>query len=477
MVNWNNDSRWVIINGLNLIPDVGGLVGSIVGVLWPASGESVWSQIENQVEQLVEQEISQTVYGLVQGNLQGLQNNVNDYLNTIQQPNPNPDTISQKWNVANGNFELYLPNFQYNENGQDYRLLLLPLFAQFANLHLSLLRDGVLFGKADMHWQDSDVNLAYKQLTDNGNGSNPGNIGITPYTNYANQIYQMGLQNVINNTPVDGTHNQPFLAANTYARQMTLSVLDYVNLWPYFDAEKYPNAVSVYLNREIFSDPQGTSDNSSNPNPIATPPNPPPTQPLSAIQVASESLVLGVQVTYPAGGGPNGETQTPVMGYQGGGTTINVTSSNPIKIAAGRAGDIVNGFQFYFEDTTETAMFGGLGSGPNGAYAGGTPFYYFYLDHILSSVYVHGASEADNCADCVVFGFQLEQSQAATLDTMRLLYVTSPKGVTLDNLATSNRTKVDLNQLKQVAATNNWDAQRQEYWQHMQAQVANQSHQ
>lgn len=410
MANWNNDSRWVIMNGLGLIPTVGSLVGNIVGVLWPSSGEDVWSQIENQVEQLIDQEISTTVYGLVETNLQGLQNNVNDYLAALHATSPDPTTISDKWYVANGNFEQYLPNFQYNSGGQDYRLLLLPLFAQFANLHLSLLRDGVLLGETDMNWQESDRDLAHQELTNNSAGT----IGITPYTNYANMIYQQGLQNVMNSTPVNSVQNQPFLAANTYTRQMTLSVLDYVNLWPYFDAETYTSAVSVHLNREIFSDPQGTSDNSSNLNPITSPPNPPPTQPLSAIQVAASSMVLGVQVTYPAGGGPNGETQTPVMGYQGGGTTINVTSSNPIKVAAGRVGSVVNGLQFYFEDTTETAMLGGTGFGPNGAFPGGTPFYCFYSGHILSSVYIHGYSEAYNSADCVVFGFQLEQSQAAT---------------------------------------------------------------
>jgi len=463
-IDWNNTSRWVVTTGLGEIPEVGGLVSALVGVLWPENTVSVWDQIKNQVQALIKQEISTLVYSQVQNNLAGLKNNMTDYLNAIQN-NAGGSVISQKWNVANGNFEQYLPNFQ----SSGYELLLLPLFAQFANLHLSLLRDGVLFGSS-WGWNDGAVHLAYQQLTNNSTG----NIGITPYTTYANQTYQKGLQNIANSTPANLHLNQPFLATNAYTRGMTLIAMDYVTLWQYFDTKKYPKPISVYLDREIYSDPQGTSDGSTNPNPIAIPSAP--TQPLNQITVSVNQVVRAVQVAYPAGGGPDGETQTPMMGYGGGESNqINVTSSNPIKVGAGRSGDIVYGLMFYFKDGTETAMLGGLGAGPNGDFKGGTPFYYFYSDHILSSVYVHGGSEFYQCADCVVFGFKLEQSQPPSFDRLRLLYITSPTSVSLNNLATRNQSKVDPKQLTQVAATENWDAHRRKYWKHM--RTASQAHQ
>jgi hypothetical protein len=465
-IDWNNTSRWVVMTGLNEIPEVGSLVSALVGVLWPSTKVDVWGQIKDQVQALINQSISNLVYSQVQNDLAGLQNDLNLYLNAINN-NDSASVIADYWQTANSNCNLYLPNFQ----ASGYELLLLPLFAQFANLHLSLLRDGVLFGSS-WGWNFNDVQDAYNQLINNTQS----NSGITPYTTYANQTYQQGLQNVVKNTPTNPSLNQPFLATNTYIRGMTLMAMDYVTLWQYFDTQKYPKPVSVQLTREIYSDPQGTSDGSSNPNPIILPSAP--TQPISQIAVWADSLVRAVQVTYPAGGGPNGQTQTPVMGGSAnvGPTPINVTSSNPIKVAAGRSGDIVNGLMFYFTDATETAMLGGLGNGANGNLSGGTPFYYFYLDHILSSIYVHGYSNADQCADCVVFGFKLEQSQTPSLDTLRLLYVTSPTSVTLDDLATRSPDKtVDPNQLKQVAATKNWDTQRQEYWQYVQARTAGQS--
>lgn len=473
-IDWNNTSRWAILTGLNEVPEVGSLVSSLVGVLWPSSGVNVWGQIMNQVQALINQDISDLVYSQIQNDLNGLQKDVNLYLNAINKGD-SASVISGYWQTANSNFNLYLPNFQWNTTSppppQDYRVLLLPLFAQFANLHLSLLRDGVLFG-ANWGWSDNDVQDAYTQLTNDTTNC----IGIAPYTNYANQVYQLGLQNVTKNTETNASQNQPFLATNTYTRQMTLTTMDYVTLWQYFDTQKYPNPVSVYLDREIYSDPQGTSDGSSNPNPITMPSAP--TQPLSQIAVWADDVVRAVQVTYPAGGGPNGETQTPVMGCGANvaPTPINVTSSNPIKVGSGRSGSIVNGLMFYYTDATETAMLGGTGYGPNGNLPGGTPFYYFYPGHILSSIYVHGCSQALNCADCVVFGFKLEQSQTPPVNALRLLYITSPTGVTLDNLATRSPDKtVDPNQLKQTAVAENWDAQRQEYWQQLQTRTASQS--
>ena len=270
---------------------------------------------------------------------------MNDYLTALQAGKGDPNYISEVWNTADGDFDQQLPTFQLSS----YQLLLLPLFAQFANLNLTLLRDGVQNG-ASWGWTPAIIASNTQKLTSK----------ITAYTQYAQQIYQQGYNNIVANTPYDNHNCQPFRAINNYVRQMTLSVYDFTWLWPYFDVTKYPKPVNVYLDREIYSDPVGTCDDSG---PINLPSVP--TQPISQITVWAWDRIDAAQVTYPAGGGPGGVTTTVRMGDQDGGSNVppnggvfTVSANNPVTIAAGFSGDILSAFTFTFKNGTSTGQTG-----------------------------------------------------------------------------------------------------------------------
>jgi delta endotoxin, N-terminal domain len=398
---WNNAAEQSLAGALGLVPVAGPILSSLVYIFWP-QGEDIWAQIESQVEQLINQELSQYEQEQVTNNLQGLQNALNDYLSALS----TGDTveISTQWIATDTIFDTYLPNFQ----SSSYQLMLLPLFAQFANMNLALLRDGVIAG-AQWGWNTSYQSTIAQKLTDK----------IAAFTQYANNTYGPALTNVQQNTPVDNHACQPFCNVNQFVRQMTLTVLDFVQFWPYLDVTKYPNPVTVLLTREIYSDPLGTCDNSGY---IKLPS--PPTQPISQISVWAWDRIDAVQLTYPQGGGPGGVTITPRMGDDNAGSnppkppyggTPNVTN-NPVVVATGVFGDIVNAIEFEFQDGSSVTYGGGA--------PGGKPSSYSYTGEILSSIHINGVSQYYGSADCVVFGFQYPNGVVTGPDAQRIMAIT-----------------------------------------------------
>lgn len=437
---WNHAAETSIETALQMVPYVGGLLGALVDIFWPQSEENVWAEIEQDVERLINQKISQLVSEQVQNSLAGLKNNLADYLTAVN--DQDPKTIPDRWITADGDFDQQLPSFQT----QGYELLLLPLFAQFANLNLSLLRDGVLNG-ASWGWNDKtqQSNLAKLQQK------------ITDYTTYAQKIYQQGHDNLAKSTKANYHECEPFRTLNAFQRQMTTGILDFLQLWPYFDPSKYPKPVSIYLDREIYSDPVGTADDSG---PINLPTRP--TQPISQITVWAWDRIDAVQLTYPSGGGPGGVTTTPRMGDIGGsnqppyGGVFNV-SSNPVVVAAGLADDICNAFSFTFKDGTSSGTLGGND-------AGGLSFSFSYAGEILSSIHINGVSSFYGSADCAVFGFKYEKTKSASVEALRRLYIASPKGATVQQLAQRCAAKpASVDELQEAAAAGGWDRQREAF--------------
>jgi hypothetical protein len=328
----------------------------------------------------MEQKISDRVYQDVQEALQGLQNDVNLYLEIAT--GTDYDNITDRWNDANSEFLQQLPHFQ----ASGYEVLLLPLFAQFVNLHLALLRDGITSG-ATWGWQSSTVDSVSSDMT----------TYTVEYMQWVDKYYQEGYESVVSSTKSDDHACQPFMAVNQYVRVMTLGVRDYRWRWGYIsEAAHGAGPFTVYLKREIYSDPKGTCDDSGN---IVIPLQP--TKFPTEIKVWTGSMVDGAQVTYPSAGGPDHVTTTARMGDQSGGALhgqVFDTTNNPVIEAGGRAGDALNAMRFKFQDGTDTGFMGG-GSGSGG-------FMDSYSGHQLSSIHINGESHYYQCADCVVYGFK-----------------------------------------------------------------------
>lgn len=150
------------------------------------------------------------------------------------------------------------------ENAGD-QVYTLPLFAAYENLLLPFLSQGVQLHE---YWK---ANPSKGWLALDNTTLPDGSIVATPlaamdqeldagYRNpetglsdrgigYVNRTYNTGLNDVLGG----------WEARNTYIRDMTLKVLDFRDMWKYFDPRKYPDGVpgGVKLTRMIYSDPVG----------------------------------------------------------------------------------------------------------------------------------------------------------------------------------------------------------------------------
>ena len=376
---------------LGEIPEVGGLLSGLVALLWPDQTESVWDQIKAQVETLIQQDLDAYTYQTLTKDLAGLQNQLADYQSALRTSQQDPTYISEKYNVALGGCEAAQPHFLATD-AIARTAIVLPLMAQFANLHLALLRDGVLFG-AQWGWTDEAVAAQHDALRQ----------AVQSYVSFAESWVSMCV--VTAPLPAaDARHvaTEMWRSFNAYHRQMTRAVLDNAFYWPSFDpAVLPPGSAAPALTREIYSDPIGAHDS-----PAITV-GPPPTQPLTGLRVWGDWFVGAVQAAYGGAwgprmgnhpGDPSGASDAPPRGWNGA-----VDPANPIVVVSGTAGDVVDSIRFTFADGTTTNTCGG-GSG------GGGPYAWVIPDHVLSSIKVMGRSDADATADCIVLGFRYRDS-------------------------------------------------------------------
>jgi hypothetical protein len=403
---WNDDAKIVVKTGLEMIPEAGEILGGLVDIFWPNTKVDVWGEVKTQLETYVNQKISDLVYLQVSEDLAGLKNSTLLYLQEVKTGNSND--IKTQWLITRNSFAEALPHFQSAGN----ELPLLGLFGQFANMYLAILRDGVAFGKS---WGRTDTDQK-QDITDL-------KTAITDYTNYTTTWYNNGRTNVQKATKADNHLCQPFRSVNEYDRPMVLKVLDFMDTWPYYDVTLYPAGTTVVSTRETYSDPYGTGDDSGN-IVIASPPTQFPTQ----LSVWGWDRIDAVQLTYPAGSGPGGVTQTARMGDSGGGSNqpphggvFKLSENNPIIQAKVTFSDCVNAFHFVFNDKTITNKLGGnYPEGTDSVWEGLTT-------GCLSSIHINGVSRFKQSADCVVFGFKFWVSPSATLRAISAIYVKSPK--------------------------------------------------
>lgn len=452
---WSYDAEQAVAGVLGLVPGVGSLLSALTYILWPST-DNVWDDIKAQVEALVAQDLSDYETGQINDTLTGLKGVITEYTTTAG--GDDPSAISATWISANTQFIASAPKFQ----DATYAVLLLPQFAQFANLHLSLLRDGVLFGSS-WGWTADYLQQQQQLLTQT----------LKDYVSYVDTTYQQSFTPLVPGIldsplkpPIPPVAAPPYLGSmntgqtlflwtNTYVRQMTRMVLDFATLWPYFDPSAYPPPVSIQLKSEIYSDPIGTAEG-WNGLPSA------PTQPMSQLTVWGASNIFAVQATYPQGAGPNGATTTPRLGNPTAGSstpplggTFDV-AANPITTAS----VLVSGGEpfaclFTFQDGSQAITGDTVAPSVQATYA--------YDGQIVSSVFINGVTP-DTGADCIIFGFQYAAASAVSMSVLRTLYVSAPKVSSLPEFL--EVVQPDAAGRKDVAAlaeAQGWEAERAAY--------------
>lgn len=411
---WSNPARTVICTALDYVPYVAGILSELTQIFWPSSTENVWADIEDQVEALVDKQISQEVWSRVTATLDGLQAVLEHYLYAARHfATSDPDVVSEKWNAALAVFLYAGPSFKQN----GYQFLLLPLYAQYTNLFLALLRDGALFG-SQWGWSDDLVSTVKNDLS----------TAIAVHRQYVDMTYDQEYNHVSTHAPRNRWNTQPWNTVALFEIQCTLTILDFANLWKYFDVREYPQPVTPQLTRQILTPVLGEAIHG-----LAM--SSPPSAEITQITVWGHDRIDAVEVVYPEAGGPGNQTTTRRMGGPGGtdqppyGGSFAV-ADNPVVEVQVWSGFIVDEMKLVFADGSASTQ---MGSG----YPGGNLTTWAFDGEILSSMFVPGMSRFYQSAEGIVLGFKYRNETPPAGDplTLRRMFVAAPSQPTPEAFA------------------------------------------
>ncbi|OAA78799.1 Delta endotoxin [Akanthomyces lecanii RCEF 1005] len=211
-----------------------------------------------------------------------------------------------------------IPEFQ----NEDASVPSLPLFAQAANIHLTLLADGIRHG-AEWGFTPDYVNNSlqreFGELTGSAKKSRVldanrtrdlakptalSKRAVINYPTYAKDTYEKGrklvkpykLGNYHGNGVIEALQ---FNALSDYGSTMTKSVLTYAQFWPYLIGKmEMPSSAKNVLDREIFSGPYARYTTGATWDASKAPPATPRGGNITAVRVRSQNDIDALHVQY-----------------------------------------------------------------------------------------------------------------------------------------------------------------------------------
>ncbi|MFY0521504.1 insecticidal delta-endotoxin Cry8Ea1 family protein, partial [Lysinibacillus sp. UGB7] len=210
------------------------IVSILIPLLWP-EGKPLWESIIEYTEKLVQRELSEFARIKALSELAGLKKQLDAFNRAFEDwkmyPSINTaNEVKNRFQNTNNSFINAMPGFAL----AGYEEILLPIYAQAANLHLLFLRTGLIYAD-EWGLSRADGNLHYNELL----------LYTAEYTNYCTTEYNKGLKNIFKG---------PWSIYNTYRTFMTINVLDIIALFPNYDPRLYPISTNIELTREIYSE-------------------------------------------------------------------------------------------------------------------------------------------------------------------------------------------------------------------------------
>lgn len=269
--NISSDIEIFVTTLFNYIPIVGQALSGLTQLLWPQGPDATTNSLQQMVKQAAYDSVSTELTGIgesLMGNPAnpeaGAWNSEvaawHAYCDThggdrstlcVAQAR---DTLWGAWNSLNRDVFLHdRPAFQQNTS-EVSNLDLLPLYAQYENLYMSFLRDGILMhwywdDRTDMnpYWGNLDQNVPAKSMAGE---LNPNNLSYG--VGYTDSVYHAGLDQ-------QPAATSDWRTRNEYIRNMTLGVLDARDTWKFEDPAAYPDPIpgGVKLTRMIWTYPTG----------------------------------------------------------------------------------------------------------------------------------------------------------------------------------------------------------------------------
>ena len=261
----SNDVLVVVRTLVGMVPAAGPLLSGMVAVLWPAGDTDVSALIQGKIDQaMIDDVIVPTLVGLRDG-AAGVFPRVRDaWLKDCRDKGEDSDVCRQGAETVYGAWESLWETFSesratFQTAKTDYQLTLLPLFAQYQTLYLSVLREGILLAPAWVASGKVGENMAAIPAQVMAEELDPNFVN--PLTHqqdrglaYVNAVYLRGL-----GAQPQATDWDTWKKRNKYERDMTIGVLDFRDTWKFFDPAAYPDGVGegIKLPRMIYTDPIG----------------------------------------------------------------------------------------------------------------------------------------------------------------------------------------------------------------------------
>lgn len=255
--------KGMMTTGLSLLPPPANLLASIWDIFMPATSSNqtdMWKQLEEYIKTNIDSKITDYHSYLMGANFSRATSYLEDYQRVLQIYNDSRnslarvedpgDPVIEAARAADREFKGFIKVIQTPEKSTDsvYQQITAPIFVQAANAHLLLLRDIILY--AEEWGMDKDQLKGYKDQQKKL---------IQDYTDYALKVYNEGLEKRKKeaeqiNTQDKYRNTDRWNHINEYVREYTLSVLDFVALFPSTDPSAYSKGNMYQNSRQIYSD-------------------------------------------------------------------------------------------------------------------------------------------------------------------------------------------------------------------------------
>lgn len=429
------DVRILTSKALTQVPSVGWLLSGLFEIMWPIKAttpQEIWVCLRDEVSGVVQRKIAEQKVKDLDAVIEGLKNVIGRYI-AIAQKSTDASVIRSYWHNAQTQLDAAGP--QFKSATPEY--VALPEFAEWVNLNLSSLRDGILnAGKIGLSAAEVDV---YKEDFTKSPGI------ISEAETWVSEQYKKGY----NDTPFVCTRKSgskcyyqardEFNSKNKFDMVMIPAVKDQAWNWPYYDPVTHPVPVQVPPDtRVIFSPAFGSGNNGAGNSGGVIKPDGTAQDPITHITVWAGKCpgcfsgntqiypvrVAGWQVTF--GNKPGTQEPGKQVKYGYTGSTVKdistgavgdfppPTGEQAIVTAYGSAGDIIDAVAFTRANKQDTGWIGATNkqSACNSSPPGPECYSISFPDEILAAVYSSGNNTKDgwNSPHSIVFGFRYADS-------------------------------------------------------------------
>ncbi|WP_250672976.1 insecticidal delta-endotoxin Cry8Ea1 family protein (plasmid) [Paraclostridium ghonii] len=227
------------------------VLGTMLPLFWPEdpnSAKNLWESLINYAGELIDNKLNDYALQEAIAKIRGLYVVIQDYhnyrtkfLNPTETKKPSREEVFAKFNFAHS---LCMDKIE-ELNVKSYEITLLPAYALAANMHLLLMRDGILYANT--------LELSRASISNGDNLYEEFLKRRSKYINHCLDFYNKGLNKFPK--PINTVANLKKL--NDYKLYMTINVLDIISLFSIYDIKKYPGEIlpKTDLTREVYTSP------------------------------------------------------------------------------------------------------------------------------------------------------------------------------------------------------------------------------